>query len=151
MILGIYTTSAAGEPMRGHDRIAVSPGAGLAGDRYASGGGHWSYRASYVNEITFIEAEAVERLCSELGIAPIDPARLRRNVVTRGVALQGLIAREFAIGDALFRGVRPCDPCAYLEGLLGIPLRATLAEHGGLRASVVRAGTIAVSEAIVIR
>lgn len=151
MILGIYTASAAGEAMRGHDRIAVSPGAGLAGDRYASGRGHWSYRASYVNEITFIEAEAVEQLCSELGIEPIDPARFRRNVVTRGVALQTLIGQEFTIGDALFRGVRPCDPCAYLEGLLGIPLRATLAEHGGLRASVVRAGTIAVREAIVVR
>ena len=67
----------------------------------------------------------------------IDAGQLRRNIVTAGVELQMLIGRSFAIGDAVLRGVRPCDPCKHLEGLTRPGLTAELASHGGgLRAGI---------------
>ena len=133
--------------MEGRSSVRATAGRGLDGDRYAVGAGHWSYEPRYVSEVTFIEREVVEHVSDILG-RPFAPIESRRNVVTTHVRLQDLIGRRFAVGTALFEGERPCDPCGYLDRLLGKPVRALLGDDGGLRARIIADGEIAVGDTI---
>jgi MOSC domain-containing protein YiiM len=123
-------------------------GVGIEGDRYATTSGYWSFNPRYVSEITFVEAETIARVAAALG-APFSARESRRNVVTQGVSLDTLIGRRFAIGEAMFEGLRACDPCAYLDDLVGLPVRAQLEGRGGLRASILLGGTIRLAASIV--
>lgn len=140
--------AAAGAPMEERDRLEVRAGYGVVGDRYALGTGHWSYERRYVSEITFIEREALARVAAAIGRAFV-AAESRRNVVTANLRLQELIGKRFAIGDAVFEGERSCDPCGYLDRLLGKPVREQLGVDGGLRARIIVSGTIARGDAVV--
>jgi hypothetical protein len=140
-VVGLFVATAAGEPMESRAAIEVVPGVGIPGDRYATGEGHWSDPRWPDQEITLVEAELQE----QLGLT-IDG--LRRNIVTRGVDLATLIGKEFAIGTATFRGVRPCDPCRYIETLTRDGLFAELAGRGGLRAAVLIAGVIRLGDVL---
>jgi MOSC domain-containing protein YiiM len=143
--VGLYVAGQAGEPVQARAAIDVVTGVGVAGDRYATGSGHWSDPRWPDQQLTLVEAEVAD----ELGLAP---ELLRRNVVTRGVELGELIGARFRIGGVELHGVRVCDPCAYLEQLT---CRAGLARDlgragGGLRAAVLGDGRITVGDAIVV-
>lgn len=140
-VTGLYTAVAAGEPMQSHDAVRVEPGLGIAGDRYATGEGHWSDPRWPDQQLTLVEAELQEAL-------GLDSDGLRRNIVTRGIDLATLIGVEFRIGTARLRGVRPCDPCRYIETLTHAGLFGELAGRGGLRAEVVSAGVIHVGDIV---
>jgi MOSC domain-containing protein YiiM len=62
--------------------------------------------------------------------------------VTRGVDLNALAGRRFAIGDVEIVGRRWCEPCAVLQRLTAPGVLRGLVHRGGLRADVVRGGTI---------
>jgi MOSC domain-containing protein YiiM len=119
----------------------VLPGTGIVGDRYARGLGHWSDSRWPDQELTMLEAEVAEELA-------IDPDALRRNVVTRDVRLDELIGVRFQIGGAVLEGVRPCDPCSYLETLTRLGITRALVGRGGLRVRVLTAGRIHRGDAI---
>lgn len=138
----IWVTSAAGaEPVR-VESVRVEPGRGLEGDRYAAKRGTYSTWPGAGREVTLIAAEAIEAALAELGVR-LDPGSLRRNVVVRGVDLEASIGHELMIGEVRLRGVRRCEPCAYLAKLLGEPrLLKALVGRGGLRCDVVMAGTL---------
>lgn len=142
VVEALLTARAAGEPMEAPEAVTLIAGVGIAGDRYATNRGHWSDPQWPDREVTLIESE----LLDDLGLAPRD---LRRNIVTRGVVLAALIGREFAIGKARLLGVRPCDPCQYLESLGRPGLFRALAGRGGLRARIVQGGDIRLGDAIV--
>ena len=92
-------------------------------------------------ELTLIEAEAVEALARDYGLQ-LEPGNARRNLVTRGVALNHLVGREFKIGDVLIRGIRLCEPCEQLQRVTGKQLIKGLRHRGGLRAQILTEGTI---------
>lgn len=94
-----------------------------------------------------IEIEAIEALGRDYGIE-IDAAQARRNIVTRGVGLNHFIDREFAVGEAVLRGTRLCEPCAHLEKLTIKGVMRGLIHRGGLRADVVRGGIIRIGDVI---
>lgn len=150
VVAAIFVGERAGAPLRAVAQVEALAGTGLAGDRYARGAGAWSKDPRWsTSEVTFVEAETISYVESACGIA-LEPGATRRNVVTSGVRLLGLIGRRFAIGSAEFEGERPCDPCGYLENLLGASVRAPLArDGGGLRARIVRSGSFAAGDAIV--
>ncbi|MDQ2858218.1 MAG: MOSC domain-containing protein [Candidatus Eremiobacteraeota bacterium] len=134
--------------MQAQIALRVVAGYGIEGDRYATGLGHWSYAPRFTSHITFIETETIERVAASSG-APFSASESRRNVVTRDVRLLELIGRSFAIGSAVFEGERSCEPCTYLDGLLGKAVRRHLAvDGGGLRARVVASGELRVGAAI---
>ncbi|TML49289.1 MAG: MOSC domain-containing protein, partial [Actinobacteria bacterium] len=136
----IHIATAAGAPVRPVDEIRTIAGVGLEGDRYADGRGH--YQDGRVSrDLTLIEAEALEALAREHGIA-LAPGETRRNVTTRGVGLNELVGRRFWVGEALCLGTRLCEPCQYLADLTGKPLLRPLVHRGGLRADIVRGGLI---------
>ena len=72
----------------------------------------------------------------------------RRNVVTRGVQLNELVGVRFQVGQAIFEGMRLCEPCAHLARLLSSEVLPGLVRRGGLRARVIDGGTIKPSDTI---
>ncbi len=122
-------------------------GRGLEGDRYFHGLGTYSNHPGSGREVTLIEAEALEALAREAGIALL-PGASRRNIVTRGVRLNLLVGQQFRVGEALLQGTRLCEPCRHLEGLTEMGVMVGLVHRGGLRAVIVEEGTIRVGDSI---
>ena len=91
--------------------------------------------------MTLIEIEALEALRRDYEIE-LEPGAARRNIVTRGVALNHLVGREFSVGGVRLRGVRLCEPCAHLEKLSRKGVLRSLVHRGGLRADILSEGTI---------
>ena len=142
-VLELYLTSRAAAPMVSVTRADALPGLGLAGDRYALGGGTWADWPAAEKQLTLIDAAAVAEVATELG-APFAPADTRRNVVTAGIDLPALVGRFFCVGDVLLFGMKRCPPCQHLATLTGLPLVKPMALRGGINASVFTAGPIAV-------
>lgn len=122
-------------------RAVVLAGRGLEGDRYFTGSGTWSdYPVQTGVDLTLIEAEVLEAV----GLSGADA---RRNVVTRGIALNDLVGRRFRIGALECYGDRLCEPCTHLAQLTGLPVDA-LVHRGGLRADVLGDGEIAIGDVV---
>jgi MOSC domain-containing protein YiiM len=145
----IHIAPAAGEPLRAVPSVRAIPGVGLEGDRYALGTGHWSPNTKVDRDVTLVEAEEIERLAAEHGIA-LAPGATRRNVTTRGIRLNELVGRRFRIGDVACEGTRLCEPCQYLTDLLGQPILAPLVHRGGLRARILSDGEIAAGDEVAV-
>jgi MOSC domain-containing protein YiiM len=137
----IHVSDAAGAPMRALPHARLEAGVGIEGDRYGVGGGHWSDHPAGDRELTLVAGEVMD----ELGL---EPGASRRNVTTRGVDLDGLIGREFRIGAVRCRGERRCEPCTYLEGMIGRPILQRMVHRGGLRASILTDGEIRVGDIV---
>ena len=135
--------------MRALERARVRARVGIDGDRYAMGGGTWSDHPGGDRDLTLVEAEVIEALAAEHGIS-LSPGETRRNVTTRGVRLDDLVGREFTIGGVRCRGQRRCEPCAYLQDLVGKPILWPLTHRGGLRALILEDGEFGVGDAIAL-
>jgi 8-oxo-dGTP diphosphatase len=136
----LHVARAAGAPVEARPRVDVAAGVGVGGDRYADGTGFW--RDDRVSrDLTLVEAEVVD----ELGLVP---GETRRNVTTRGVALDGLVGRTFWIGGVLARGTSLCEPCRHLEDVTGKRLLRALVHRGGVRADALVGGRIAVGDTV---
>ena len=118
---------AAEAPMRATDRARAVAGRGLLGDRYADGAGTFSAPGTTGHDLTLVEGEALDAL-------GVSPEAARRNVVTRGIALDDLIGRRFSIGGVECIGQRRCEPCAHLQRLSEPGILRALVHRGGLRA-----------------
>jgi MOSC domain-containing protein YiiM len=134
-------------PLTSLDHADAVAGQGLAGDRYFLQQGSYSKPGSPDREVTLIEVEALEALARDYQIN-LEPQQARRNLVTRGVPLNHLVGREFTVGQVLFRGIRLCEPCGHLEKLTTAGVEKALKHRGGLRAQVVRGGTLRVGDVI---
>jgi MOSC domain-containing protein YiiM len=146
-IVSIHIAPTGAAPMKTVRKIQVVAGKGLEGDRYAMKLGTYSNDPGSGRDVTFIEIEAFEALRRDYQIA-LEPGSARRNIVTRGVALNHLVGVEFTIGDALLRGTRLCDPCAHMEKLTVKGAMRGLIHRGGLRAEIIRGGVIRIGDAI---
>jgi MOSC domain-containing protein YiiM len=146
----IYIAGTATGPTTAMDAVLAIPGVGLDGDRYALKQGTF-YKPDPDRELTLIEAEAIEALHREDGIE-LAAGDARRNIVTRGVALNHLVGKEFTIGGVRIRGIRLCEPCSHLQKVTGKPVIKGLLHRGGLRAQILSEGTIhAGDEVIAVR
>ena len=119
----IYIAAAAAAATQAVVQVVAIPGTGLEGDRYALKLGTF-YKAAPDHELTLIEAEAVEALRRDYHME-LAAGDARRNIVTRNVALNHLVGKEFAIGQVRLRGIRLCEPCDHLQRVLSIPFRGT--------------------------
>ncbi|HEX7227710.1 MAG TPA: MOSC domain-containing protein [Candidatus Binatia bacterium] len=148
--MSLHIAPAGAAPVISLAEIQAIAGKGLEGDRYYLRTGTYSKTPGTGRAVTLIEIEAIEALRREYGI-DIDAAQARRNIVTRGLALNQLIGRDFAVGEAVLRGTRLCDPCAHLEKLTVKGVMRGLVTRGGLRADVVCGGIIRLGEPIETR
>jgi hypothetical protein len=136
----ISVAPAAGEPMRALEAAAALPGRGLDGDRYPAGAGTFP-TGPPGSALTLIEAEVCESFDPPLG-----PNDHRRNIVTRGIALNDLLGHEFTLGDVRCRGLRLCEPCTVVQRYAGRPVLRELVHRGGLRADILSQGEIRVGD-----
>jgi MOSC domain-containing protein YiiM len=139
----------ASAPMTSLGVVEAVAGGGLRGDRYFEETGFYSQRPTDpgAREVTLLQAEALDALAAEHGIA-LRSDEHRRNLTTRGVTLLDLIGKRFRVGEVVLEGVKDCPPCEHLESLTGKALIRPLLNRGGLRARVVEGGTIRVGDAI---
>jgi MOSC domain-containing protein YiiM len=128
-------------PMVEVGQAQVIAGKGLVGDRYGSGSGK--------RGITLIQAEHLPAIAALSGRDDVAPALLRRNVVVSGIPLVALKGRRFRIGEAVFEGTQPCDPCSRMEDALGAGGYNAMRGHGGLCARVLRDGVISLGDELV--
>jgi hypothetical protein len=117
-------------------------GRGLEGDRYFDGRGTFS-SPGYGYELTLVEAEVLDSI-------DLSWPQARRNVVSRGIELNGLVGRRFTIGDVECVGRRLAEPCAHLERLTRPGLLRPLVHRGGLRADILKSAAITVGDEIAV-
>lgn len=140
----IWVAAEIEQPGRLLEAARVIPGVGLEGDRYTSGHGTFpSGRPG--SALTLIEAEVCESFDP-----PLVPDEHRRNVVTRGVKLNGLVGSEFSIGNLRCRGIRLCEPCAAMQRYADRSILRPLVHRGGLRVDILEPGEIRVGDPIVV-
>ncbi len=113
-VISIHISPEASQLMQSLSQVNAAAGKGLEGDRYYRATGTYSNKPDPARQVTLIEFESIEALESEHGIR-MRPDDTRRNLVTRDVALNHLVGKEFKVGDTLLRGIRLCEPCTHLE------------------------------------
>lgn len=140
-VVTIYLAALSAEPMSAADTARAVPGRGLEGDRYFQQANKSSANPGSGQQVTLIEAEAVEAACRDYGVE-LHPSQTRRNIVTRGIALNHLVGKDFWVGQAKLRGVLLCEPCGHLAKLTSKQTSRALVHRGGLRADVLAGGVI---------
>jgi len=110
-------------------------------------------------QVSLVEAEQIESFTQSAGF-DFEARHTRRNIVTRGIALNALVGKVFSIGEVQLRGVKLAEPCAYLAGRLieqfelanvePKQIVARLVHRGGLYATIVRGGTIRPGDQLVV-
>src|SRR5207247_994447 len=132
---GIFIGPVDEGPLHGVQEADVVAGRGIRGDRYFSAQGTYSDLSEPGRDLTLFEAEALEGLLSDTGIE-LAPDEIRRNVMTRGIALNDLVGRHFRVGEVEGHGIELCDPCNHLQSLTKPGVLRGLVNRGGLRADV---------------
>jgi MOSC domain-containing protein YiiM len=146
-VVSIHIAATGAAPMKSVANAQAIVGRGLEGDRYYSKLGTYSNQPGSGRDVTLIEIEAIEGLKRDYEVQ-LEPGKSRRNIVTRGIALNHLVEQEFRIGDVVLRGTRLCEPCAHMEKLTVKGAMRGLIHRGGLRAEIVKGGTIRVGDVI---
>jgi MOSC domain-containing protein YiiM len=146
-VVSLHIAPTGAAPMKSVKEVQALPGKGLEGDRYAAKLGTYSNEPGSGRDVTLIEIEAIEALRRDYQVE-LEAGASRRNVVTRGVSLNDLIGKEFFVGGVVLRGTRLCDPCAHMEKLTVKGALRGLIHRGGLRAEIVKSGTIRVGDGI---
>ena len=121
-------------PTEDRDEIELIAGRGIVGDRFFDKG------HDFDGHVTFFASEAREGA---------DYAKLRRNIVTRGLPGTALIGHTFELVPRVegalplrFSGTKHCAPCRWLDHAMGEGTMADLRGRGGLRAQVLNTGTL---------
>jgi hypothetical protein len=139
-VAAILTAPDAERPLARVEAVEAIAGRGLAGDRYSEGRGTFSGPGDGY-QLTLVEAEVLESID-----LPWDQAR--RNIVTRGIALNSLVGHRFKVGVVECIGRRLAEPCAHLEKLARPGLLRPLVHRGGLRADILAGGSITIGDQI---
>lgn len=122
-------------------------GMGLAGDRYARRTGHWTGKDEC--QVTLVEGEALDAIARDTALS-VHEGQHRRNLVTRGVRLDGLEGRRFWVGAALLAYERPRPPCRHVEQLSEPGLRKALTGRGGICARVLEGGLLKTGDPLMV-
>ena len=113
-------------------------------------GDHARPKADGKRQITLIQHEHLAAVAGYLGLAaPLDPGRLRRNLVVSGLNLLALKNRQIRIGDEVVLDITgECHPCSRMEEELGAGGYNAMRGHGGLTAHIAQGGRIRVGDAM---
>ena len=142
-VVALFTAPKRHAPVESRDEVKAVAGRGLEGDRYFNSDG-WDEAKK---EMTLVEMEAIEGANREYEL-DLEPEDMRRQVVTRGIALNHLVGKEFTIGEVRCKGIKIANPCAPLQRLTGKKVLKTMMHRGGLRAQILEGGTIRVGDPI---
>ena len=127
-------------PLHQVESVEAVAGRGLRGDRYFDGRGTFS-GPGHGYQLTLVEAEQLDAI-------DLPWEQARRNVVTRGIALNGLVGHRFTVGSVECVARRLAEPCAHLEKLTRPDILRPLVHRAGLRADILGSGSIAVGDRV---
>ncbi len=135
-------------PLRRQPPVPV-PEAELLTDSHLLGD-HARPKAGGKRQITLIQQESLASVARFLGLdAPLDPARLRRNLVVSGLNLLALNNRQIQIGDEVVLAITgECHPCSRMEEELGPGGYNAMRGYGGLTAHIAQGGRIRVGDVV---
>jgi MOSC domain-containing protein YiiM len=119
----------------------LDPRDGLLGDRYQG-------RAGGARQVTLVQAEHLAAIGAYLGLAPVLPERLRRNLVVSGLNLLALKGRRFRIGAAVLEMTGECHPCSRMEEEFGPGGYNAVRGHGGITARALEGGAVMLGDAV---
>ena len=143
----IYISAASGAPMAALTSAELEASRGIIGDRYHAGEGKFSKKLLAGGaddwQLTLIESEQIDQFLESEGVS-LTYGDFRRNIVTANVDLNSLVNQRFYLDGVLVEGVRLCEPCAYLSGLLTDRLMPSVVGRCGLRARIIGDGKIVV-------
>jgi MOSC domain-containing protein YiiM len=105
-VIHIYTAPTRGAVMIAQTVVTALANQGLVGDRYEMP----KNRCGVDYQLTLIELENIEVYVKEVDGA-FTPDMPRRNIVTRGIALNDLCGKSFRVGGAACKGIELCEPC----------------------------------------
>ena len=142
VIEAIAVAPAAGESAIHLDQARAIAGEGLEGDRHIVGKGTFPSGLPG-SALTLIEAEVCESFDP-----PLSLDEHRRNIVTRGIALNALVGHEFKVGPVHCRCMRLCEPCTVVDRYAARPVLRALVHRGGVRADILSGGTIRVGDRV---
>ena len=128
------------ETMHEVETVRIDKDSGLDGDRYSKAGGK--------RQVTLIQREHLDGLSSMLGIDPVSPGTVRRNIVVRGINLLALKDKQFKVGDAVLEYTGLCHPCSLMEEVLGPGGYNAMRGHGGITATVVSGGDVRIGDSV---
>src|SRR6185437_3655032 len=103
-LIAIYTTAQPCAPMCSVPEARAVAGHGLEGDRKYIRAETPPAKAGPDRELPLIESEEIEAAVRDHNVA-LQPSETRRNLITRGVALNHLVGREFRVGEVYLRGI----------------------------------------------
>jgi MOSC domain-containing protein YiiM len=146
-VVSIHVAPDRGAPTTSVPQVRAVPGKGLEGDRHFGRSDNDPDAPRPDREITLVEIETIEALAREYGVR-LEPGDTRRNVVTRGVALNHLVDQRFTVGEVALQGLRLCEPCSHLAELTHKDVLRGLVHRGGLRAQILTEGVIHVGDEI---
>jgi len=112
--------------------IECLAGRGIRGDRF------FDFQPDYKGQITFYAWEDLVQMWESLGVPEEsrDVSATRRNVISEGLDLGGLIGKEFEIQGVRFLGTEECRPCYWMNGAIHPEAEAWMRGRGGLRAKI---------------
>ncbi len=118
------------------EELECVAGSGVRGDRY------FDFKEDYKGQITFFSAEVYEAVKEQFGLPELAPSAFRRNVMVRGVDLNGLIGKRFEIGGVVFEGSEEAAPCYWMDEACAEGVEEFLKGKGGLRARIREGGVL---------
>ncbi len=136
-VIAICVSPIAGGMMQRLHEVEVIAGQGLKGDRYCMGEGSFNKGDAGKRQVTIMNSLFFEG-------SGFTYEESRRNLFIAGTEIMWLIGREFQIGEAVFKGVKYCDPCRRPSKLSGNPLsfQDVFCDRGGIIAEVLKGGII---------
>ena len=116
-----------------HERVEVRAGLGIVGDRF------FGHRAHTQEAVTIMAIESLEQIA-----AGLDPARTRRNIITRGLDIDAMRGQEFTLdsgdGPVRFRAWRSANPCRWMDEQVAPGAFRALRGRGGMRCEPLSSG-----------
>tara|TARA_B100001057_G_scaffold488657_1_gene573449 strand:+ start:2838 stop:3284 length:447 start_codon:yes stop_codon:yes gene_type:complete len=140
--LGI--TSANNKIIDNVESIEVIADKGIIGDRHFK-----DFNDPYC-QLSLIESENIDYYNFKYG-SNISYVDFRRNIVTKGIQLNGLVGKKFLIGKVKVEGVDLCRPCRHLTEVLNQDnIIKEFLRKGGLRCQILSSSKINVGDEIKI-
>lgn len=121
--------------------IKCVAGRGIEGDRF------FDFKEDYKGQITFFAWEDYEAIKVALNVPELSAGAFRRNVLVAGMDWPALIGKRFEFQGVLFEGTGEAKPCYWMEQAIAPGAEEWLKGRGGLRAKILREGSLTTGSA----